>query len=121
VVARSNWRRAGVARLTKGANVLNDTHRACFPLSGLTRCGCCGSGYAIIGKDRYAQAEGNLRQRPHDHPPGDRGARARWSQEQLLTPDLATEFVAAFHDKVEAIRREQRGDAALRAREASEI
>ncbi|MDB5507998.1 MAG: Recombinase [Hyphomicrobiales bacterium] len=42
-------------------------------------------------------------------------------KEQLLTPDLVTEFVAAFHDKVEAIRREQRGDAALRAREASEI
>lgn len=32
---------------------LNDSHRARYLLNGLIRCGCCGGGYTINGKDRY--------------------------------------------------------------------
>lgn len=36
----------------KGAP-LNQSHRARYLLNGLLRCGCCGGGFTIIGKDRY--------------------------------------------------------------------
>ena len=32
---------------------LNDSHRARYLLNGLVKCGCCGGGYTITGKDRY--------------------------------------------------------------------
>lgn len=32
---------------------LNTSHRAKYLLSRLVKCGCCGGGYTLIGKDRY--------------------------------------------------------------------
>ena len=32
---------------------LNDSHRARYVLNGIVKCGCCGGGYTITGKDRY--------------------------------------------------------------------
>ena len=37
-------------------DLLNAAHRPRFLLSGRMRCGCCGGGYTIIGKDRYGCA-----------------------------------------------------------------
>lgn len=37
-------------------NRLNKTHRPRFLLSGLLKCGCCGSGYTIVAQDRYGCA-----------------------------------------------------------------
>ncbi|WP_235047707.1 recombinase family protein, partial [Limimaricola cinnabarinus] len=32
---------------------LNDSHRARYVLNGIVKCGCCGGGYTLTGKDRY--------------------------------------------------------------------
>ena len=32
---------------------LNQSHRARYLLNGLVKCGCCGGGYTIVGKERY--------------------------------------------------------------------
>src|SRR3546814_12406776 len=40
----------------ESGNALNRAHRRKFLLSGLLRCGCCGAGYTITGKDRYSCA-----------------------------------------------------------------
>lgn len=32
---------------------LNGSHRARYLLNGLVKCGCCGGGFTIVGKDRY--------------------------------------------------------------------
>jgi hypothetical protein len=43
-------------RRYEGGNALNRAHRHKFLLSGLLKCGCCGGGFTIVGKDRYGCA-----------------------------------------------------------------
>jgi DNA invertase Pin-like site-specific DNA recombinase len=84
-------------------NPLNDSHRPKFLLSGLLKCGVCGGGYTIRGKDRYGCASR-----------ANKGACAnirtikRQDLERrildglkcsLVTPELVAEFVAAFTDE----------------------
>jgi site-specific DNA recombinase len=55
VKARQSVVRIEMGRDTNG-NALNRVHRRQFLLSGLLVCACCGGGYTITGKDRYACA-----------------------------------------------------------------
>ncbi|EPX75795.1 recombinase family protein [Salipiger mucosus] len=32
---------------------LNDSHRARYLLNGIVKCGCCGGGFTLVGKERY--------------------------------------------------------------------
>ena len=48
----------------EAGNALNRAHRGVFLLSGLLRCGCCGGGYTIAGRDRYGCA---MRRDSHDN------------------------------------------------------
>jgi len=41
---------------TDDGQALNRAHRRRFLLSGLLKCGLCGGGYTIVGKDRYGCA-----------------------------------------------------------------
>jgi len=43
-------------RRDDSGNALNRAHRRKFLLSGLLKCGRCGGGYTIVGKDRYGCA-----------------------------------------------------------------
>ena len=97
-------------------NALNRAHRREFLLSSLLKCGCCGGGYTIIGKDRYGCATRRgkgtcdncrviTRQRIE--------ARVLHGlKERPLAPALVAELVRAYAEEMAAVQREaisQRG------------
>ena len=98
------------------------THRARFLLSGLMRCGCCGGGYTIIGKDRYGCA--TRRQKGTC----DNGRTITRQQiearvfdglkERLLAPDLVAEFVSAVQEERGRAQTRRRPTARSRAQKA---
>ncbi len=80
--------------------MLNRAHRGVFLLSGLLRCGCCGGGYTIVGRDRYGCA-----MRRSKGTCGNATTIIRQTverrvmdglRERMLTPALAAEFVRAY-------------------------
>jgi Recombinase zinc beta ribbon domain len=92
-----------VAR-NEGGNALNRAHRRKFLLSGLLTCGCCGSGYTIVGKDAYGcrrhRGMGNCSS-------GARISRTEVERrimtalkEKLIAPDLIAEFTRAYQEEV---------------------
>ncbi len=106
-------------------NPLNETHRARFLLSGLMRCGCCGGGYTIIGKDRYGCATRKQKGTCDNTRTITRQeieARVlEGLKERLLAPALVAEFVRGFQEEVEAIRRERHAGIAQRAKKRGEV
>jgi site-specific DNA recombinase len=83
----------------KGAP-LNQSHRARYLLNGLVKCGCCGGGYTIVGKERYGcyrrktqgkQECANSRTIARDRLEARVLARLR---EGLMTPAFAKQFAA---------------------------
>ena len=94
-----------VARDEAG-NALNRAHRRKFLLSGLLTCGCCGSGYTIVGTYgcRRHRGMGNC----------SNGARVSRGdierrilaalKEMLIAPDLIAEFTRAYRRRSTASR-----------------
>lgn len=91
-------------------NRLNLTHRRKFLLSGLLTCGVCGSGYSIVGKDRYGCA--NRRNRgtcTNGMTILRREIEERvlsGLKDRLLTPDLVRAFIAEFHAEMNRLNAE---------------
>jgi site-specific DNA recombinase len=88
----------------EGGNALNRAHRRKFLLSGLLICGCCGSGYTIIGKDVYGcrrhKGMGNCSN-------GARVSRVDVERrilaalkEKLIAPELIAAFTRAYQEEV---------------------
>ena len=84
-----------------GGQKLNDAHRPRFLLSGLLKCGACGGGYTINGKDRYGCAthrskgtcnNGNSIKRQALEERVFAGLR-----ERLMAPELVEAFSREFH------------------------
>ena len=107
------------------SNALNELHRARFLLSGLLRCGCCGGGYTIIGKDRYGCATRKQKGTcDNARTIGRQEIEARVLEglkERLLAPDLVAEFMKAMQDELVALRRERKANDAKRARKLADI
>ena len=107
------------------SNALNELHRARFLLSRLMRCGCCGGGYTIIGKERYGCAA--LKQKgtcDNGRTISRREIEARvldGLKERLLAPDLVAEFMKAMQDELASLRRERKANDTKRARKLGEI
>ena len=91
-------------------NTLNGTHRKKFLLSGLLKCGTCGGGYTIIGKDRYGCATRRSKGTCQNGASISRRAiEARvlsGLRDRMLEPDLIAEFVRAFGAEQALIQRE---------------
>ncbi len=125
--ARQEAMREGIERkaATADGNPLNETHRARFLLSCLMRCGCCGGGYTIIGKDRYGCATRKQKGTCDNTRTITRQeieARVlEGLKERLLAPALVAEFVRGFQEEVEAIRRERHAGIAQRAKTRAEV
>ena len=90
-------------------NALNRAHRGVFLLSGLLRCGCCGGGYTIIGRDRYGCATRRGRGTCGNGTTITRQAVERrvidGLRERMLTPALAAEFVRAYRAELTDLER----------------
>ena len=109
---------------TDDGQALNRAHRRRFLLSGLLKCGLCGGGYTIVGKDRYGcatrRAKGTcanaitiIRQEIEDRV-------LSGLKDKLLAPDLVRAFVEEFQAEVNRLQGErQQAITAKRARLAS--
>ncbi|WP_346327410.1 recombinase family protein [Iodidimonas sp. SYSU 1G8] len=91
-------------------NPLNRAHRRKFLLSGLVRCGVCGSGFTITGQDRYGcatrRSSGTC---TNSLTIGRAELEARvlhGIRETLLTPDLFKAFADEFRKEVIAAQAE---------------
>ena len=106
-------------------NVLNSTHRQKFLLSGLMRCGCCGGGYTVIGKDRYGCA--TRRQKgtcDNAHTITRQQIESRvldGLKQRLLAPDLVADFMAAVQEELASARQRWQADASRRQKKLAEI
>ena len=104
---------------------LNESHRNKFLLSGLLRCGCCGGGYTVIGKDRYGCA--TRRQKGTC----DNGRTITRQQiesrvleglkERLLAPDLVAEFIREFQEVVGRQREARKAQCRQREKKFAEV
>ena len=116
--------RASLATATT-SNGLNDLHRSKFLLSGLMRCGCCGGGYTITGKDRYGCA--TRRQKgtcDNSQTITRQEIESRvldGLKDRLLAPDLVATFMAALQDELNALRRNRQAEQAQRNRKIAEV
>ena len=87
-----------------GGNALNRVHRRHFLLSGLLVCGSCGSGYTIVGPDRYGCAAHRSKGTCTNalligrHELEDRVLSGL--KERLMAPDLVAAFVDAFNTEM---------------------
>ncbi|WP_460452535.1 recombinase zinc ribbon domain-containing protein [Alsobacter sp. SYSU BS001988] len=104
---------------------LNATHRARFLLSGLLRCGCCGGGYMVIGKDRYGCA---TRRQKGACDNGRTITRQEIEsrvlaglKERLLAPDLVAAFMTALQGELTRERTRRLASAGQRAKTLAEI
>ena len=106
-------------------NALNRTHRPRFLVSGLLRCGCCGGGYTLVGKDRYGCATRRQKGACDNERTITRseieGRVLSGLKERLLAPDLVAEFMTALMEEAANIQRQQRADQAQRARKRGDI
>jgi site-specific DNA recombinase len=109
----------------ESTNALNRTHRARFILSGLLRCGCCGGGYTLVGKDRYGCATRRQKGACQNERTITRseieGRVLSGLKERLLAPDLVAEFTTALTEEAANIQRRQRADQAQRARKRGDV
>ena len=96
---------------TDDGQALNRAHRRRFLLSGLLKCGLCGGGYTIVGKDRYGcatrRAKGTcanaitiIRQEIEDRV-------LSGLKDKLLAPDLVRAFVEEFQAEVNRLQAER--------------
>ena len=80
-------------------------------LTGLVRCGVCGSQYASIGRDYLAcssaRGSGTCSNRQSIRRHALEGMIHEGIRQRLMAPELVEEFVRAFHKEVNAQRREQ--------------
>ena len=122
--ARQEIMRATLKRPST-SNALNELHRARFLLSGLMRCGCCGGGYTIIGKDRYGCAarkqKGTCDNSRTISRPEIESRVLEGLKERLLAPDLVAEFMTAMQAELASLRRERKSNDAKRVRKLAEI
>jgi site-specific DNA recombinase len=100
-------------RPDESGNALNSAHRRRFPLSGLLACGCCGAGYTIMVKDRHGCAGRRLkRTRANDCTISRQEIETHILtalKQNLLTPELVSEFIRAYQEEVNRLTKEARG------------
>jgi len=97
-------------RKSDGSVALNNVHRRQYLLSGLLKCGVCGSSYTISSKDRYA-CSGH---RSHGTCNNSLTIKRQVIEmrvltglkEKLLAPELVKEFIAEFIAETNRIRHE---------------
>jgi site-specific DNA recombinase len=100
VKARQEMLRFAIGR-DAGGNALNRAHRRHFLLSGLLVCGSCGSGYTIVGPDRYGCAAHRSKGTCTNtllisrHALEDRALSGL--KERMMAPDLVAAFVDEFN------------------------
>ena len=91
-----------------GGAALNRTHRRTFLLSGLLKCGLCGGGYTIMGKDRYGCAARVKSGTCSNSATIQRQALEQRVlgalQDRMLSPELVAEFAGAYADEIRAAR-----------------
>ena len=106
-------------------NALNRAHRREFLLSGLLRCGRCGGGYTILGKDRYGCATRRSKGTcDNSRTIGRQCIEARVFEalkDRLLTPDLVDKFVRAFDAELANLQKQSLGTQARVARQLADI
>ena len=116
--------RASLANSTT-SNRLNELHRSKFLLSGLMRCGCCGGGYTIMGKDRYGCATRRQKGTCANNRTITRQEIENrvldGLKERLLSPDLVATFMAAMREEMKALRSNRQAEQAQRMRKLAEI
>jgi site-specific DNA recombinase len=89
------------------------------------RCGVCGGGYTVIGKDRHGCATrrrkgtcGNARTITRQEI---EGRVLQGLKERLLAPDRVAEFVSALQDEVAAARGRAKREEASRSKKLAEV
>lgn len=107
---RQNAARKEMGRDDSG-NPLNRAHRKKYMFSGLIRCGTCGGGYTIMGKDRYGCATHRSKgtcsntRRIKRQTLEDRILSGL--NEQLMEPELLSAFIREYEAEVERISEER--------------
>jgi site-specific DNA recombinase len=103
VKARQEMLRFTIGR-DAGGNALNRAHRRHFLLSGLLVCGSCGSGYTIVGPDRYGcaaqRSKGTCTNRLLISRRALEDRVLRGLKERMMTPDLIAVFVDEFNTEM---------------------
>ena len=93
---------------------LNGTHRSHFLLSGLLKCGSCGGGYTVIGKDRYGCATRRQKGTCENARTITRAAiesRVLFGlKERLLAPELVGAFIESFQAEVTERRKQRQSE-----------
>ena len=117
--------RASDATGSVAGAALNESHRTKFLLSGLLRCGRCGGGYTVMGKDRYGCATrrqngtcDNTRTITRQQI---EGRVLEGLKERLLAPDLVAAFVQEVQDLVGQERDARKAQARQREKKAAEV
>ena len=96
------------AVMTAGRGVRSErARRPSYLLSGLLKCGACGGGFTIVGRDHYGCAAARDRGTCDNHLTIRRGdletAVLDGMKHQLMHPDKVKEFVATFHQEFNRI------------------
>ncbi len=109
----------------KGGAALNEAHRPRFLLSGLLKCGACGGGYTITGKDRYGcathRSKGtcanglSIKRQPLEE------RVFAGLQNGLMAPEMVEEFTREFHAELNRQAREGQQQKAERQRELQAV
>jgi hypothetical protein len=106
-------------------NALHGAHRQKFLLSGLIRCGCCGGGFTVIGKDRYGCA---TRRQKGTCDNAQTITRQQIEsrvldglKERLLAPDLVAEFMRAMQEELGREQQRRKADTSRRDKKLAEV
>ncbi len=93
-------------------NALNRAHRRRFLFSGLLKCGLCGGGYTIMGKDRYGcathRAQGTCTNTRTITRQAIEARILRGLEERLLAPELVAAFIEEFQAETARLLAERR-------------
>ncbi len=106
-------------------NALNRVHRCRFLFSGLLECGLCGSGYAIVAKDRYGCAgRRSMGTCTNSLTIVRQEIEARvlaGLKDRLMAPELVAAFIEEYQAEMNRMAREAEADLADLRRERAEV
>ena len=110
---------------TDTTNRLNGAQRRRFLLSGLLKCGCCGGGYTVVGRDRYGCAakvgRGTCTNSRTISRQRIEGRVLAGLKNRLLAPDMVAEALSALQAEGVAARRQALAAAAGKRRELDDV
>ena len=107
------------------ANRLNRTHRPRYLLSGLLRCGVCGSPVALRGQSRYCCSR-HMKSRSCSNTRGIQRAAIEERvlaglKDRLMAPEAAGQAMKAYAEETNRLNRERRASGSNDRRELAEV